>query len=165
MRRFSIALVVIVGCGGAPAAPPQAPLPAPPTPTPEVAPRPSPPAARDAQYPASRREPVTDRIHGVDVPDPYRWLEDARTPEVQAWMTAEDGYARARLAKLPGRDALATRLRELFYYESTGRPFVRGGRLFYVRKDEGRDKSIVYWRQGESGAEKVLLDPNTWSSD
>src|SRR5215475_8681741 len=104
MRRLSIALVVVAGCGGGPARSPQAPPPpAPPPPAPEVAARPSPPVASagpaDAQYPASRREPLVERIHGVDVPDPYRWLEDARTPEVQAWMTAEDGYARARLAK------------------------------------------------------------------
>src|SRR5690349_2050174 len=51
------------------------------------------PPAND--YPASRRDEVVEQIHGVAVADPYRWLEDPSKPEVQAWMTAQDSYARA----------------------------------------------------------------------
>ena len=124
-----------------------------------------PPAARHTDYPASRREAVVDHLHGVDVADPYRWLEDATKPEVQAWMKAQDGYARARLAKLPGRDALAARLAEVFYIDAVGAPQHRKGRFFLVRRHKDKEKTIVYWKQGETGVEKVLLDPNTWSAD
>ncbi|MGZ6989407.1 MAG: hypothetical protein ACXVH0_10650, partial [Thermoanaerobaculia bacterium] len=47
-------------------------------------------------YPESRTVDVTDVLHGVSVKDPYRWLEDAKSPEVQAWMKAQDDLARQR---------------------------------------------------------------------
>ena len=48
-------------------------------------------------------------LHGVTVEDPYRWLEDGKSPEVQAWMTAQDTLARGQLKKHPERDAIAER--------------------------------------------------------
>jgi prolyl oligopeptidase len=126
---------------------------------------PPPPALPTRDYPDSRRDDVVDRIHGAAVRDPYRWLEDPGRPEVQAWMKAQDGYARERLARLPARDALAARFAEVFYHDETDAPEHRGGRYFYTRKHKDREKAIVHWKQGERGAEQVLLDPNTWSED
>jgi prolyl oligopeptidase len=132
-------------------APPAAHVPVPPRPLP--------------QYPPSRRVDQVDVLHGTTVADPYRWLEDASTDEVKAWATAQDGFTRERLARLPGRDALAARLKELFYVESAGAPRHVGGRLFYPRRDAGKEKGAVYWREGKQGTERTLLDPNTWSAD
>jgi prolyl oligopeptidase len=116
-------------------------------------------------YPATRSESVVDTLHGVQVADPYRWLEDEKAPEVQAWMKAQDAHARAELAKFPGRDALARRFKELFYVDAISVPARRNGRYFYIRTHKDKEMSVLYWRQGESGPEKVLLDPNTWSKD
>ena len=125
----------------------------------------APPARPHGDYPATRREEVVDRVHGVAIADPYRWLEDASKPEVQAWMKAQDAYARTRLAKLPGRDAIAARLREVYYFDAVGAPQHWKGRYFFTRKHKDKEKTVVYWKQGEAGAEKVLLDPNAWSTD
>jgi prolyl oligopeptidase len=116
-------------------------------------------------YPATRAESVVDTLHGVKVADPYRWLEDEKSSEVQAWMKAQDAFAREHLGRLPGRDALAKRFAELYYFDAVSPPAVRGNRFFYARKHKDKEKSVVYWREGEQGAEKVLLDPNTWSPD
>jgi prolyl oligopeptidase len=116
-------------------------------------------------YPDARRDGQEDDLHGARVPDPYRWLEDARSPDVAAWVGAEDRLARDYLGKLPGRDALAARFKELFYIESVTSPRHYGGRWFFGRRDAGKEKFIVYWREGKTGAEKVLLDPNQWSAD
>jgi prolyl oligopeptidase len=161
--RLAPLAVVAIACGAKPPAP--APAPAAPAAAPIAAAAPPAPAERHADYPASRRDDVVDRVHGVDVRDPYRWLEDAGKPDVQAWMKAQDDYARARLARLPGRDALAARLREVFYFDSISAPLDRKRRLFFTRKHKDKEKTVVYWKQGEAGAEKVLLDPNTWSAD
>lgn len=132
-------------------------------PPPQVSIVPSPPTLR---YPETRRdETMVDELHGVKVRDPYRWLEDVKQPEVSAWVAAEDAFARAQLARLPGRDALAARFKELFYIESVGTPQHHGGRWFFARRDAGKEKFIIYWREGKGGQEKVLLDPNQWSSD
>jgi prolyl oligopeptidase len=115
--------------------------------------------------PHTRVDAVADTLHGVTVRDPYRWLENEKAPEVQAWMSAQDAAARARLARLPGRAALAQRFRELYYVESVSPPVKRGGRFFYVRTHKDREKAIVYLRPSERAAERVLLDPNGWSPD
>ncbi|MCE9578039.1 MAG: prolyl oligopeptidase family serine peptidase [Deltaproteobacteria bacterium] len=133
------------------------------TPDPNLAPPPAPASTRD--YPATRRDDVVDTIHGTAVLDPYRWLEDPSTPEVQAWMSAQDTYARAHLATISGRDALAKRLAEVFYFDAIGEPTHRGNRFFYPRKRKDQEKTVIYWTEGEHGAEKVLLDPSTWSAD
>lgn len=80
-------------------------------------------------------------------------------------MSEQDELARAQLSKLPGRDSIAARLKELFYVENMGTPRRLGGRLFYPRREATKEKFAVYWREGKSGAENVLLDPNTWSAD
>jgi prolyl oligopeptidase len=113
----------------------------------------------------TRRDDISDEVHGVRVPDPYRWLEDASSPEVQAWMTAQDTATRARLQAVPRRAAIAGRLQELWYYDSTSAPSHRGDRYFWSQKHSDKEKKVVYWRQGDTGDAKVLFDPNTWSSD
>ena len=173
--RCSLAAVAalaasIGGCSGsAPpprtaAAPAPAPAPAPAEP-PAASPRAAAPAAPARDYPPTRRDDVVDQLHGTAVHDPYRWLEDPSRPEVQDWMKAQDGYARDHLAKLPGRDALAARFTEVFYFDDVDPPRHRGGRYFFSRKHKDREKAILHWRQGERGDEKILLDPNTWSTD
>ncbi len=116
-------------------------------------------------YPPTRTTPTSEVLHGVTVRDPYRWLEDEKSPEVQAWMNAEDAFARKELAALPGRGALEARLKELLYVDSLGAPIHRGTRYFYSRRHASQEKSVVYWKEGMDGAEKVLLDPNAWSTD
>jgi prolyl oligopeptidase len=121
--------------------------------------------ANPMKYPATRIDDVKDVLFGVTVRDPYRWLEDQKSPEVQKWMHAEDKLARDYLHGLPGRDAIEARLRQLYYVESVSAPIHRGHRYFYARTHVDKEKAIYYWREGEHGAEKVLLDPNTMSAD
>jgi prolyl oligopeptidase len=116
-------------------------------------------------YPASRRVDAADLLHGVSVPDPYRWLEDEKSEEVRSWMKAQDDFARGRLKNLPKRAELALRFRELFDIERIGVPLKRGNRYFWTHKEVGKDKDAVLYREGKRGAPKVLLDPNTWSTD
>ncbi|HYZ88334.1 MAG TPA: prolyl oligopeptidase family serine peptidase, partial [Myxococcales bacterium] len=124
-----------------------------------------PPAASRLAYPATRRTDAADTLHGIRVPDPYRWLEDERSPEVQAWMESQDEFARAQLRGLAGRDAIARRLSELFYVDALGAPRHRGSRYFYSRRHATKEKAIIYVKQGRRGAERVLLDPNSWTAD
>jgi prolyl oligopeptidase len=123
------------------------------------------PPTRALSYPAAKRIDQFDDIHGVRVPDPYRWLEDGKSEEVKKWTDEEDALARAYLSKLPGRDDLAARFKELFYVESAGTPRRLGNRYFLPRRDAGKEKFTLYWRDGKGGHDRVLLDPNAWSAD
>jgi prolyl oligopeptidase len=123
------------------------------------------PAEAKPPYPPSRTTETSDVLHGTSVKDSYRWLEDEKSPEVQAWMKAQDALTRQRLAGLPGRAELEARLKELLYVDSLEAPVHRGSRYFYARRHADKEKSIVYVREGAEGAEKILLDPNAWSTD
>jgi prolyl oligopeptidase len=116
-------------------------------------------------WPATRAGDVVETLHGQKITDPYRWLEDEKAPEVQAWMNAQDDFARAELAKSPARAEIAARLKQLFYFDAISAPLHRSGRYFYSRKHVDKEKTVVYWKQGETGAERVLFDPNQWSDD
>ena len=122
-------------------------------------------SARSTSHTPTPRVEVKDLIHGVEVEDPYRWLEDAKSDEVQAWMKAQDETCRAELKALPERDAIAARLKQLYYIDTLSAPVHRGKRYFYVRRHADKEKSLVYWKEGEAGRESVLFDPNTWSED
>ena len=117
------------------------------------------------KYPETRRDAIVDDVHGVKIPDPYRWLEDAARPDVNAWMDAQDKLARGFLSQLPGRDKLMARFKELYYLETFTPPVRRGKRYFYTRRHKDKEKAIVYWKEGEQGDERVLIDPNTLSAD
>ena len=121
--------------------------------------------ASTLSYPATRAGDDHDVLHGTKVADPYRWLEDAKSDEVQRWMRDEDTLARAELGKFPEREALVKRLSSLAYIDSLSAPIHRGDRYFFRRRHADREKPIIYVREGRDGKERVLLDPNAWSTD
>ena len=124
----------------------------------------SPTGPAPAPWPDSRREVVTDSIFGEQISDPYRWLEDEKSPEVQGWVEAQDSYTRRYLGAIPGRQALADRFRELYFVDQVGTPVMTDSRLFYGHQLPDKNKSMLVYREAGS-AEKVLLDPNGWSAD
>lgn len=116
-------------------------------------------------YPQTRRVDVVDAPFGQAVPDPYRWLEaDARSdPEVAAWVAAQNAASAALLATLPGRAVFRERLSALMDHEKFSIPRARGGRYFYSRQAGLENQAALLVRETVDGADRVLLDPNTWS--
>ena len=110
-------------------------------------------------YPPAPRLDVVDVLHGHEVADPYRWLEDGDAPETAAWSAAQDALARDHLDALPGRERLAGRLGELLATGSVGAPAWRGGRPFWMRRLPGQEHGVLLTRD-EDGQERVLLDPS-----
>lgn len=118
----------------------------------------------------ARREAVTDTLHGVDVVDPYRWLEDGASPEVRAWAGAQTAYAEARIAARPGFDALRAQIAALLRIDTAEAPVVVGPpggprRYFHRRQAADQDQPLLMVRDGEGGRDRVLLDPNTRAAD
>lgn len=103
----------------------------------------------------------------VEVADPYRWLEtDVRESDAVAdWVTAQNEVTDAYLDALPGRGAIAERLRELWDYERYGAPEKKGERYFYSKNDGLQDQSVYMVQDGQGEDARVLLDPNEWSED
>jgi prolyl oligopeptidase len=103
---------------------------------------------------------VTETIHGVAISDPFRSLEDAQSPETQAFFRDQDARARAALAALPGRAALADRIRSLSQSGTAVTALkLEANRVFYLRRRAEEPNPSLCVRDGLTGAERVLVDP------
>ena len=115
-------------------------------------------------YPETRREALVERYFGVEVADPYRWLEDDRSEETARWVQAQNAVTRAYLDAIPYRDKIAGTLKRLLDYERESAPFFAGADTYFYRND-GLQNQDVLWRRGADGEAEVFLDPNTFSDD
>jgi prolyl oligopeptidase len=122
-------------------------------------------AAEPSRPPATRREPVVETLHGVDVADPYRWLEDQDAPPTREWIAAENAYTNSVLEPLPGRDGIRRRLTELIKIDTVNVPFVRGGRSFFSKRKADQDLFVLHLKNGPDAPDEVLLDPHGLSPD
>ncbi|HXZ63890.1 MAG TPA: hypothetical protein VEH05_04100, partial [Streptosporangiaceae bacterium] len=111
-----------------------------------------------AAYPDAPRQDITESIHGHQVTDPYRWLEDADSEPTKEWLRAEDELYAAYRARVPGTTALAARLTELLAAGEVGPPVWRGDRHFFARREPGQEHAVVY-TVSAAGAERALIDP------
>jgi prolyl oligopeptidase len=114
--------------------------------------------------PTEKRE-VVETLHGVELRDPYRWLEDQDAPETRAWIAAQNIYTDMVLDPLRGRADLETLAARVLNVDAIGLPNEYNGRYFYSRREAGQDLSVLYVREGIEGAERVLIDPHPMSSD
>jgi len=116
-------------------------------------------------YPSTRRLDLIETLHGVPVADPYRWLEDADSPETRAWVDAQNTLTRSMLDG-PARDALLAELMELFNYPRTTALGRRGSRYFFTHNPGLLNQPRLYVQDATPAAEpRVLLDPNGLSAD
>jgi prolyl oligopeptidase len=115
--------------------------------------------------PPTRRDNVVEIIHGVEIVDPYRWLEDQESPETRAWIDAQNEYSHSLLDGLPSRGAIQNRLGELMRIDRESAPIERNGRFFIWKKAADDDLWILYLRRGLDGRDEVLLDPHGLSPD
>jgi prolyl oligopeptidase len=116
------------------------------------------------RYPVAPTDDVVDVLHGVEVADPYRWLEDDRSPRTTAWCAAQDELCRSHLDGLSGRDGVRSALRALARVGAVSAPAIRRGRLFFLRREGDQEHAILYVREPD-GTERVLIDPAALSED
>jgi prolyl oligopeptidase len=98
----------------------------------------------ERSYPLARRGDDADDYHGELIPDPYRWLEDTDAPETRTWIEAENELTEAFLAAVPAREAIRSRLTELWDYPKLGVPFERGGRWFQTRQSGLQNQPVLF---------------------
>jgi prolyl oligopeptidase len=118
-----------------------------------------------------RKDDVVDQLHGTAVPDPYRWLEDGASPEVERWTDAQNVATRRALDRVAGRADLERRLWQLYEIGSLSVPVSKqppGGaarRYFYARRDGKQNQAVLYVRDGVDGQDRALIDVNQGRAD
>lgn len=117
-------------------------------------------------YPKTRKDTsIIDDYHGVKVADPYRWLEDDNSSETKQWVLTQNQSTFSYLDKIPFRDKIETRLRELWNYERYSTPFKEGGKYYYFKNDGLQNQSILYVQDSIQSKPKIALNPNQFSND
>jgi len=118
-------------------------------------------------YPATRRLDLVDRYHSTLVADPYRWLEaDIRqSEEVAGWVRAQNAATAKYLGAHADREAISTRLKELWNYERYSSPMRAGKGFAFFRNDGLQNQAALYVADALDAEPRLLLDPNLWSKD
>ncbi|MFN0170830.1 MAG: prolyl oligopeptidase family serine peptidase [Bryobacteraceae bacterium] len=116
-----------------------------------------------AAPPESPVEIVTETLHGVQVADPYRWLEDQKSPRTRAWIEAQNRYRESMMSTLPAGEEIRKRLEELLRVEHFEIVAPAGGRVFYARRGAGSQLHSLFVRDGAGGSEQLLVDPEPMS--
>jgi prolyl oligopeptidase len=115
-------------------------------------------------YPTTAKVDTVDTYFGTEVKDPYRWLEDDRAPETEAWVKEQNKSTFGYLEQIPFRNDLKNRLEKLWNYEKITAPFEEGDYTYLYKNDGLQDQYVVYRKKG-AGEAQVFLDPNKFSED
>ena len=115
-------------------------------------------------YPETRMGDVVDTYFGVEVPDPYRWLEDDLSNETADWVKAQNEVTAGYLMQIPYRAELKERLENVWDYEKETAPFREGDFTYFYRNNGLQDQYVAY-RENDDGNEELFLNPNTFSED
>ncbi len=116
-------------------------------------------------YPDTKKGDVVDNYFGVEVADPYRWLENDTSQETAEWVKAENEVTYGYLEKIEFREDIKERFTELWNYPKYGVPFKEGGKYFFSKNDGLQNQSVLYIQEELDAEPKVLLDPNELSED
>ncbi len=118
-------------------------------------------------YPTAKRVDVVDVLHGIEVPDPYRWLEDEQSTDTQAWIDAQNNLTHTTLARfVEVRNTIAGELEAVYGVDSVSSLHPYGDRYFFIKRTGLENHSRVYVREGDyRSASRVAIDPNTFSAD
>ncbi|MCH2135881.1 MAG: prolyl oligopeptidase family serine peptidase [Phycisphaerales bacterium] len=124
-------------------------------------------SATTIDTPETRRGDTVDVYHGVEVRDPYRWLEaDVReAPEVSDWVDAQNEVTFGYLEQIEHRKDIRRRLEQLWDYEKSSSPRKVGDKYYLTRNDGLQNQSVWYVLDDLDATPRVLLDPNTLSED
>lgn len=127
--------------------------------------KPSETMAKVSGYPETAKVDTVDTYFGVQVKDPYRWLEDDLSDATASWVGSQNEVTFGYLNQIPFRDNIKTRLEELWDYEKLYAP-VKHGDYYYFYKNDGLQNQNVFYRTKNLDEEaSVFIDPNKFSED
>jgi len=116
-------------------------------------------------YPQTTKSDQVDDYFGTKVADPYRWLENDTSAETALWVNAQNKVTNDYLAKIPFRDQIHKRISTLWNFPKLTVPFKKGEWVIYQKNDGMQNQNVIYVQKGITGEPRILIDPNTLSTD
>jgi len=116
-------------------------------------------------YPTTKKVDTVTNYFGIDVKDPYRWLEDDMSDETAAWVSEQNKVTFDYLAEIPYREELKARLEKLWNYEKISAPKKEGDYTYFSKNNGLQNQNVIYRYKNEEDEPEVFLDPNTFSED
>ena len=119
------------------------------------------------EYPKTKKVDTVDQYFETSVKDPYRWLEDDRSTETEAWVRSQNKTTFNYLDKIPFRSTLKKNLEKLWNYEKIGSPFKEGDYTYFYKNNGLQNQYVIYRYKNDESPESatVFLDPNTFKED
>ena len=105
-----------------------------------------------------------DTYFGLEVPDPYRWLEDDLSRDTANWIAQQNASTRSYIDAISLRDDVKSTVAHLLNFERETAPFIEGGKRYFYRNSGLQNQRVLYQIE-DDGSQTVFLDPNTFSED
>ena len=115
--------------------------------------------------PATATGTVTEDFHGTEIKDPYRWLEDAKSPQTRAWIDSQIRYTEEYLSQIKIREQIVADLTKLQRVDVYSVPAEYGGKIFFEKRLADENQSSIYERDGWKGTDTRLVDATKLSAD
>jgi prolyl oligopeptidase len=116
-------------------------------------------------YPTTAKVDTVDNYFDTPINDPFRWLEDDRSPETETWVKEQNKVTYGYLDNIPFRADLKKRLEKLWNYEKLGSPYKEGDFTYFSKNDGLQNQSVIYRKKVDEDTAETFLDPNTFSKD
>ena len=116
-------------------------------------------------YPMTRKDSVVNDYFGVQVADPFRWLEDDRSKETEAWVQTQNECTFGYLKTIPFRDSLRKHIAELYDYEKFGTPIKKAGHYYFFKNDGLQNQDVLYGTKDIRSQPDKIIDPNQFSKE
>jgi len=120
---------------------------------------------KNLEYPLTQKVDTVDNYHGVEIADPFRWLEDDNSEETKTWVMEQNKVTDAFLAEIPFRQNIQDRLTQIWDYPKYGLPFKKGDYWYFYKNDGLQAQYVIYQMESLEGEPVIFLNPNTFSED
>ena len=119
------------------------------------------------EYPETKKVDTITNYFGVEIKDPFRWLEDDRSKETEDWVKAQNQSTFGYLDNIPFRKEIKERLEKLWNYEKVGSPFKEGDYTYFYKNDGLQNQYVIYRHKTGASPDsaEIFLDPNNFSKD
>lgn len=102
---------------------------------------------------------VVEIIHGVEVRDPYRWLENRQLPETEAWIREQNRLCDEYFSHNRSFRKLKEIVSDTLSVEAIDQVVRAGDRVFLRKQLRGEEQPAIWVRQGSEAEERLLVDP------